>query len=100
MQKERKATNWHQRDSKQASAPLILDPTAGSLTRDARDVCAKFEQVSGMRVSVVERAGQAIKHLAKSEPLKRKGCGRLDVRNASHVGLVEEIVRRMELHTE
>ena len=76
LQKERKATNWHQRDSKQASAPLILDPTAGSLTRDARDVCAKFEQVSGMRVSVVERAGQAIKHLAKSEPLKRKGCGR------------------------
>ena len=76
LQKERMATNWHQRDSKQASAPLILDPTAGSLTRDARDVCAKFEQVSGMRVSVVERAGQAIKHLAKSEPLKRKGCGR------------------------
>ena len=25
---------------------------------------------------MVERAGQAIKHLAKSEPLKRKGCGR------------------------
>ena len=69
LQKERMATNWHQRDSKQASAPLILDPTAGSLTRDARDVCAKFEQVSGMRVSVVERAGQAIKHLVKSEPL-------------------------------
>ena len=60
-------------------------------------MCAKFEQVSGMRVSVVERAGQAIKHLAKSEPLKRGG---VDVRNASHVGLVEEIVRRMELHTE
>ena len=37
---------------------------------------ASLKQVSGMRVSVVERAGQAIKHLAKSEPLKRKGCGR------------------------
>ena len=76
LQKEKKASNWHKRDSKQASAPLILDPTAGSLTKDARDVCAKFEQISGMRVSVVERAGQAIKTLAKSEPLKKKGCER------------------------
>ena len=77
LQKEKKASSWHKRDSKQASAPLILDPTAGSLTKDARDVCAKFEQVSGMRVAVVERAGQAIKTLAKSEPLKKKGCDRV-----------------------
>ena len=76
MQKEKKASSWHKHDSKQASAPLILDPTAGNLTKDARDVCAKFEQISGMRVSVVERAGQAIKTLAKSEPLKKKGCDR------------------------
>ena len=29
-----------------------------------------------MRISVVERAGQAVKHLAKPEPLRKTGCGR------------------------
>ena len=71
-----KRSNWHQKDPKQASAPLILDPTGGSLTKDALEVCANFEKVTGMRISVVERAGQAVKHLAKPEPLRKTGCGR------------------------
>ena len=54
------------------SAPLILDPTAGSLSKDAKEVCRKFEQVTGMRVVVQERAGNANKALAKSEPLKNE----------------------------
>ena len=46
-----KRSNWHQKDPKQASAPLILDPTGGSLTKDAKEVCANFEKVTGMRIS-------------------------------------------------
>ena len=37
-----------------------------------------FEKLTGMRVAVQERAGNALKHLAKSEPLKSRGCGRID----------------------
>ena len=53
-------------------------PTGGSLTKDAKEVCANFEKVTGMRISVVEmeRAGQAVKHLAKPEPLRKPRCGR------------------------
>ena len=76
MEKERKTSCWHQSQDNQISAPLILDPTAGSLTKEAKDVCAKFEAVTGMRVVVQERAGSSVKHLAKAEPLKHKGCGR------------------------
>ena len=43
-----------------------------------KDVCAKFEEVTGMRVSVVERAGASHKRLAMLEPLQRKECGRED----------------------
>ena len=75
-EKERKSSSWHQGKENQVSAPLILDPTAGVLTKEAKDVCAKFELVTGMRVVVQERAGSSNKHLAKAAPLKRKGCGR------------------------
>ena len=77
-EKEMKATNWHKSQESQVSAPLILDPTAGSMTRDMREVCRRFELVTGMRVAVQERAGRANKSLARSEPLKRKKCGRED----------------------
>ena len=60
------------------SAPLIIDPTAGGLAEELKDVCRKFEEVTDMRVAVQERAGNALKHLAKSEPLKIGGCGRDD----------------------
>ena len=78
LEKERKAACWHSSQSNQPSAPLILDPTSGSMTKDMKDVSAKFEEVTGMRVAVVERAGCSIKRLAKSEPLKVKGCDRDD----------------------
>ena len=50
LEKEAKVTNWHKSRPDQVSAPLILDPTAGSLSKDAKEVCRKFEQVTGMRV--------------------------------------------------
>ena len=60
------------------SAPLIIDPTARSLTTELKEICRKFEKVTSMRVQVQERAGNALKHLAKSEPLKMKSCNRAD----------------------
>ena len=54
------------------------DPTAGSLTAELKEVCRKFEEVTSMSIQVQERAGNALKHLAKSEPLKKKTCNRKD----------------------
>ena len=73
-----KSQTWHRKERGQVSAPLIIDPTAGGLTADFKEVCTKFEKVTGMRVAVQERAGNALKHLAKSEPLKKRGCERAD----------------------
>ena len=78
MERKRKGQEWHKSKEGQVSAPLIVDPTAGSLTAELKEVCRKFEEVTGMRVPVRERAGNALKHLAKSEPLKEKGCKRED----------------------
>ena len=78
QEKERKRNNWHQSKTGQVSAPLIIDPTAGPLTKEMKEICRKFEEVTEMRVVVQERAGNALKHLAKPEPLKNRGCGRAD----------------------
>ena len=43
-----------------------------------RAVCKDFEKVTGWRVPVVERAGKAMRSVAKAEPLKKKGCQRED----------------------
>ena len=75
-EKEAKVTDWHKNQKNQVSAPLIVDPTDGSLTKELKEVCRRFEQVTGMRVVVQERAGKAIKSLAKSESLKMEKCGR------------------------
>ena len=75
LEKERKVSSWHSSQGNQPSAPLILDPTAGSLMKEMKDVCAKFLEITGMKVAVVERAGAANKRLAKSEPLQKKGYG-------------------------
>ena len=77
-EKELKRTNWHQSKEKQVSAPLILDPTAGDMTKDMKAVCRDFEKVTGWRVPVVERAGLAMRSMARAEPLKEKGCQRED----------------------
>ena len=77
-EKEIKITNWHKSQKNQVSAPLIIDPTAGDTTKELREVCRKFESVTGMRVAVQERAGDSIKHVAKAEPLRSQLCGRDD----------------------
>ena len=51
-EKERKATSWHQNQRNQISAPLIVDPTAGNMTKELKEVCRRFEAVTGMRVAV------------------------------------------------
>ena len=78
LAKEKKGQKWHQGKEGQVSAPLIIDPTAGNLAAEFKDVCRKFEEVTEMRVAVQERAGNALKHLPKPEPLKIPGCGRDD----------------------
>ena len=78
LAKEQKRNTWHQTRAGQVSAPLIIDPSAGPLTGEMKEVCRKFEEVTEMRIVVQERAGNALKHLAKPEPLKNKGCERED----------------------
>ena len=48
------------------------------MTRDMKAVCKNFEKVTGWRIPVVERAGKAMRSMAKAEPLKKKGCQRTD----------------------
>ena len=55
-EKELKAVNWHKNQKNQVSAPLILDPTATSMTKEMKMVCNNFEKVTGMRIVVQERA--------------------------------------------
>ena len=38
LEKEVKVTNWHKSRSDQMSAPLILDPTAVILRKDAKEL--------------------------------------------------------------
>ena len=54
----------------QVSAPLILDPTAGDMSKEMKSVCKDLAKVTGWRVPVVERAGKAMRSIAKAEPLK------------------------------
>ena len=76
--KEMKKSNWHKAKDNQVSAPLILDPTSGSMTKEMKAVSRKFEEVTGWRVPVVERAGTRVSSIAKAEPLRRSKCGRED----------------------
>ena len=48
----------------------------GRFSKEMKEVCAKFEAVTGMHVVVKERAGLKNKSVAKAEPLKNKVCGR------------------------
>ena len=66
----------HKGGTNQVSAPLIIDPVAGCMTKEMKEGCKNFESVTGMRVTVHTRAGKANKQIAKSNPLKRKKCGR------------------------
>ena len=46
LDKERKKEKWHQAHQGQVSAPLIIDPTAGNLAGEFKDVCKSFEEVT------------------------------------------------------
>ena len=48
------------------------------MTSEMKLVCKKFEDLTGMRVPVLSRAGKANKQLARSEPSRMKKCGRDD----------------------
>ena len=76
--KELKRTNWHKAKEDQISAPLILDPTFGTMSKEMKEVAKKFEEVTGWRVPVAERAGVRMASMAKAEPLRSKNCGRQD----------------------
>ena len=53
------------------------------MTSEIKEVCRRFEEVTGMRIAVQERAGDFIKQLAKAEPLRRKGCEREECFNCT-----------------
>jgi hypothetical protein len=76
LEKELRAGNWHKGDKKEISAPLIVDPTDGNMTKNLKDTCNKFHQATGIKVTVRERAGSSLKSDAKPEPLRNKSCGR------------------------
>ena len=80
LEKELKPANWHtsKSDGEQISAPLIVDPTNGNLTKKLKDICSKFKTANGINVTVRKRAGTSIRSDAKSEPLRTKGCDRDD----------------------
>ena len=80
LEKELKPANWHKSksDTEGISAPLIIDPTNGNLTKRLKETCANFKAASGINISVRERAGISLRSDAKSEPLRRKGCNRID----------------------
>ena len=60
------------------------------MTNDIKDVFRKFENIAGRRIVVQERAGASVKHTAKPEPLRSKGCLREDLGGM-------EVVKRMVL---
>ena len=60
-EKEMKVKHWHKSQVNQVSAPLIIDPTAGGMTKEMQEVCRRFEMVTGMRVAIQERAGRSNK---------------------------------------
>ena len=73
-----KGTQTCQLDLDEISALMILDYTNGSLTKKLKEACSKFKSANGISVTVRERAGTSIRSDAKSEPLRQKGCNRID----------------------
>ena len=63
LERELRPANWHQSKSKpdNLSAPLIVDPTSGTLTRKLKEICGKFKNANGIRVTVRERAGKSVR---------------------------------------
>ena len=72
LEKERKASTWHQTSAGTVSAPLIINHFAGELTEKMKVACKDFGLSMGMDVKVIERAGNSVRSDAKSEPLRDK----------------------------
>ena len=77
LEKERRREDWYKAEGDQISAPLIISPTAGSLTADIRTVCDKYHKSTGIRVAIRTRAGQPMRGDPKPEPFRRAGCDRV-----------------------
>ena len=52
--------------------------TVGGLTCKIKPICQKFEKTRGFRILVKQRAGDAMRQDARSEPLRNRSCGRKD----------------------
>ena len=79
LEKEKKrGGSWHKGGEGQITAPLILDPTAGGLSQAIRTACEHFDKATGIKVALKLRAGMSVKSDAKSEPLRKKECVRID----------------------
>ena len=48
------------------------------MSREMKEVCRKFQEVTRWRIPVIERAGRSVRSIAKAEPLKEKGGKRQD----------------------
>jgi hypothetical protein len=80
LKKETQKKNWYNRDKtsdKFYMAPLIMNPTpGGELGKKIRVICEEVGEESGIRVKPVERGGEKLRRLCKSNPLGSKECGR------------------------
>ena len=80
--KSSRKTSWSKAGKKAgeiARAPLIISPVAGgSTTKKMKEVCRKFSIQHNIHVQVKQRGGQKMSRDAKSNPLRKGGCGRED----------------------
>jgi hypothetical protein len=80
LRKEKKSINWYNgkdtRD-KYYMAPLIIDPTPdGLLKKELEKICREQGEEGGMWIKVIERGGDKLKNICKSNPSGSKECGR------------------------
>jgi hypothetical protein len=81
MEKAKKKVNWYRKgkgNGKEINhAPLIINPTYDSkLVEIMRKICEETARTTGIRIKVMERGGQKIRHDAKSDPKATKECKR------------------------
>jgi hypothetical protein len=79
--KEKKKINWYNgKNTKEKfyMAPLIVDPTPdGKLREELQKICKEHGEEGGMWIKVVERGGDKIKNICRSNPTGSKECGRM-----------------------
>ena len=89
LEKELRTANWHKTDKAEISAPLIVDPTAGKLTKKLKETCEKFFKSSGISVTVRERAVLSVRSDAKSSPSRGRAVTELTVYINLHSGMTK-----------